>query len=74
MLRTSSLSFLFSPLNLSQSIRTRLRVSLFAMGAAQVETVNTSKRLAGLRELMNQKENAVKAYVVPSEDQRMSFD
>lgn len=37
---------------------------------AVAQTVDTSKRLAGLRELMNQKENSVKVLVVPSEDQR----
>lgn len=34
------------------------------------QTINTSERLAKLRELMRQKENDVNAYVVPSEDQR----
>lgn len=41
------------------------------MGAAGAQTVDTSKRLARLRELMNQKDNCVQTYVVPSEDQRM---
>jgi Xaa-Pro aminopeptidase len=42
------------------------------MGTAGAQTVDTSKRLAGLRELMNQKENSVQAFVVPSEDQHSS--
>jgi Xaa-Pro aminopeptidase len=40
------------------------------MGAAGAQTVDTSKRLAGLRELMGRKDNSVQAFVVPSEDQR----
>ena len=43
------------------------------MGAAEAQTVDTSKRLADLRELMKREENRVQAYVVPSEDQRKSF-
>ena len=35
--------------------------------------VNTSERLAKLRELMKRDENNVQAYVVPSEDQRQSY-
>jgi Xaa-Pro aminopeptidase len=40
------------------------------MGAAGAQTVDTSSRLARLRELMEAKENSVQAFVVPSEDQR----
>ena len=40
------------------------------MGAAGTQTVDTSSRLAKLRELMDEKDNSVKAFVVPSEDQR----
>jgi hypothetical protein len=40
------------------------------MGTVETQTVDTTKRLAGLRELMSREDNAVKAYVVPSEDQR----
>jgi Xaa-Pro aminopeptidase len=43
------------------------------MGAAGAQTVDTSKRLAALRELMNHTENSVQAFVVPSEDQRKLF-
>lgn len=43
------------------------------MAAAEAQTVDTTKRLAGLRELMKEKENSVQAYVVPSEDQRKYF-
>lgn len=42
------------------------------MAAAEAQTVDTTKRLAGLRELMKLKENSVQAFVVPSEDQRKS--
>lgn len=40
------------------------------MGTAAAQTVDTSNRIAKLRELMNEKDNSVKAFVVPSEDQR----
>jgi hypothetical protein len=40
------------------------------MGAGGTQTVDTTMRLVALRELMNQGENSVKAYIVPSEDQR----
>jgi hypothetical protein len=49
---------------------TTLRNSTSIMGAAGVETVNTTQRLAGVRELMAKKEHSVQALVVPSEDQR----
>ncbi|RDB30249.1 putative Xaa-Pro aminopeptidase P [Hypsizygus marmoreus] len=42
------------------------------MGAAGAQTVDTSKRLASLRELMVQRDNDVQAFVVPSEDQHSS--
>jgi hypothetical protein len=42
------------------------------MGADGVHTVNTTERLAKLRELM--KQHSVQAFVVPSEDQRMDCD
>ncbi|KAG5651634.1 hypothetical protein H0H81_007977 [Sphagnurus paluster] len=40
------------------------------MGAKGTHTVDTTKRLAALRELMASKEHDVQAFVVPSEDQR----
>jgi Xaa-Pro aminopeptidase len=43
------------------------------MGATATGTVNTTERLAKLRELLKKPENNVKAFVVPSEDQRMYF-
>lgn len=43
------------------------------MGDVRTQTVDTSKRLTSLRELMNQKDNFVQAFVVPSEDQRESL-
>ena len=42
------------------------------MGADGVHTVNTTVRLAKLRELM--KQHSVQAFVVPSEDQRTDCD
>jgi len=41
------------------------------MGAIATGTVDTTERLAKLRELLKKPENNVKAFVVPSEDQRM---
>jgi hypothetical protein len=38
------------------------------------QTVNTTERLAKLRELMSQQEYNVDAYVIPSEDQRECID
>ena len=46
----------------------RARVFSTKMGAVGQHTVNTTERLARLRELMKQKD--VGAFVVPSEDQR----
>jgi Xaa-Pro aminopeptidase len=43
------------------------------MGATATGTVDTTERLAKLRELLKKPENNVKAFVVPSEDQRMYF-
>jgi Xaa-Pro aminopeptidase len=43
------------------------------MGAVGTQTVNTTERLAKLRELMVNSKYEVKAYVVPSEDQRESY-
>ncbi len=40
------------------------------MGGPATQTVNTTKRLQALRQLMSKPENDVKAYVIPSEDQR----
>lgn len=40
------------------------------MGAIKTRTVNTTERLAKLRELLKKPENNVKAFIVPSEDQR----
>jgi hypothetical protein len=53
-------------------ISRKVSISAFTMGAAGRHTVHTTKRLAVLRELMAQKEHAVGAFVVPSEDQRGS--
>ena len=44
------------------------------MGAIGRHTVNTTDRLAALRELMSRDDHAVGAYVVPSEDQRELSD
>jgi len=41
------------------------------MGAIATGTVDTTERLAKLRELLKKPENNVKVFVVPSEDQRM---
>ena len=49
------------------TLRTRL---LATMGAQATHTVNTTRRLEALRQLMSTPENDVTAYVVPSEDQR----
>ena len=46
------------------------RFKNFSMTSTEAQTVNTTKRLTDLRELMKQKENSVQAYVVLSEDQR----
>lgn len=46
--------------------------SLSAMGAVGTQTVNTTERLAALRNLMA--ERNIDAYVVPSEDQRKHSD
>lgn len=62
--RISSLSI--TPFS-SKSLRTRY----LTMGAIGAQTVDTTERLAKLRELMGQK-YSVNAYVVPSEDQRAS--
>jgi hypothetical protein len=69
-MRLSSLASIYRPIRPSQTIPIILRTSLHTMGAAGAQTVDTSKRLARLRELMNQKDNYVQTYVVPSEDQR----
>ncbi|KAG1741526.1 peptidase M24, structural domain-containing protein [Suillus paluster] len=42
------------------------------MGAIGTRTVDTTERLAKLRELLKKPENNVKAFVVPSEDQHFS--
>ncbi|TFK37159.1 putative Xaa-Pro aminopeptidase P [Crucibulum laeve] len=61
-----------SPLSLSRLLHRRphLQVKLSTMGAAGVLTVNTTERLAALRDLMKQK--SVQAFIVPSEDQHSS--
>jgi len=54
----------------------RISSRLFSSNSAPDTTdemVNTSERLAKLRELMKRDENNVQAYVVPSEDQRQSY-
>jgi Xaa-Pro aminopeptidase len=40
------------------------------MGVIGTRTVDTTERLAKLRELLKKPENNVKAFFVPSEDQR----
>jgi Xaa-Pro aminopeptidase len=40
------------------------------MGASGTRTVDTTERLAKLRELLKKPENNVKVFIVPSEDQR----
>ncbi|KAG2104416.1 peptidase M24, structural domain-containing protein [Suillus discolor] len=42
------------------------------MGAIKTRTVNTTERLAKLRELLKKPENNVKAFIIPSEDQHFS--
>lgn len=55
-------------------IRRKFTIPASTMGAVGRHTVNTTERLAALRELMARKENAVEAFVVPSEDQREYSD
>ncbi|KAH7924378.1 Creatinase/aminopeptidase [Leucogyrophana mollusca] len=62
----------FFPSTFTPIIRIKPRASLSTMGAPGAQTVDTSKRLANLRELMKKPENNVKAFVVPSEDQHSS--
>ena len=52
------------------TLRSRLSIS---MGAIGTQRVDTTARLAALRELMAKEENNVDAFVVPSEDQRELF-
>jgi Xaa-Pro aminopeptidase len=47
--------------------------SITTMGPTATATVDTTERLAKLRELLKTSENNVKAFVVPSEDQRTHF-
>lgn len=42
----------------------------FTMDAAEMKTVNTTRRLRALRELMAQEKYDVNAVIIPSEDQR----
>ncbi|KAG5645493.1 hypothetical protein DXG03_005901 [Asterophora parasitica] len=49
---------------------TKRQAPITTMGAAGNHTVDTSKRLTDLRELMARKEHDVQAFVVPSEDQQ----
>ncbi|KAF9457926.1 putative Xaa-Pro aminopeptidase P [Collybia nuda] len=51
---------------------TTSRKSVSTMSASGAQTINTTERLAGIRELMTKKEYAVQALVVPSEDQHSS--
>lgn len=44
------------------------------MGPAEAQTVNTTKRLQALRELMGQDKYNVNALIIPSEDQRAPQD
>ena len=50
------------------------RFGPFTMGAAETQTVNTTKRLQALRELMSQEKYNVNALIIPSEDQRALRD
>ncbi|PSS29828.1 hypothetical protein PHLCEN_2v2669 [Hermanssonia centrifuga] len=50
----------------------RFRLFTTTMGGPATQTVNTTKRLQALRQLMSKPENDVKAYVIPSEDQHAS--
>jgi len=52
----------------------RLSILPSTMGAIGRHTVNTTERLAALRELMARNDHAVGAFVVPSEDQREFLD
>jgi Xaa-Pro aminopeptidase len=58
-----------APRQITPSFTLRSRFST-SMGAVGTQTVNTTVRLAALRELMSKKENNVDVFVVPSEDQR----
>ncbi|ATZ48301.1 hypothetical protein BCIN_03g05300 [Botrytis cinerea B05.10] len=57
----------FQPL--AQSLNTRIRYSS-SFAKTDMESINTTERLAGLRELM--KKNKVDIYIVPSEDSHSS--
>lgn len=60
-----------APLLSGARIRFRIQSCFSTMTAsANSHTVDTSERLSKLRELMNLRRNAVKAIVIPSEDQR----
>ncbi|KAI6131463.1 peptidase M24, structural domain-containing protein [Pisolithus croceorrhizus] len=59
---------------LRDSISTKFRStsSITDMGAIGRQTINTTQRLKGLRELMRKPEFDVKVFVVPSEDEHFS--
>ncbi len=60
-------AYTLRPTRTASTLQTRL---LATMGAQAAHTVNTTKRLEALRQLMSTTENDVTAYVIPSEDQR----
>lgn len=62
-------SFPFTLRRVTLNFTSCLRLSR-SMGAITTQTVNTTARLAALRELMSKKEYNVDVFVVPSEDQR----
>jgi hypothetical protein len=61
-------------LPITPCIRRKITISTSTMGAVGRHTVNTTERLAALRELMARDEQTVGAFVVPSEDQRERSD
>ncbi|KAH7882315.1 peptidase M24, structural domain-containing protein [Phlebopus sp. FC_14] len=63
---------LLSNTSLSSIISLRFYSSVEPMGAVGTATVDTTERLASLRELMRKPEFNVKAFVVPSEDEHFS--
>jgi hypothetical protein len=56
----------------SQTFRNAFRqpTAFFTMGALGTQTVDTTARIAALRQLMTDGDRPVQAFVVPSEDQR----
>jgi hypothetical protein len=52
--------------------RIQARAFSTKMGGSGAQTVHTTERLVTLRKLMKEENTKVNAFVVPSEDQRMS--